>query len=227
MKEYIAYYRVSTKKQGTSGLGLDAQEASVIHHVNGHGKLIASYTEVESGKKSERIELAKALRHAERNKATLIVAKLDRLSRNVAFLSALMESKVDFICADMPTANKLTIHIMAAMAEHEGKVISERTKAALTQAKIRGVKLGSHREGHWEGKEQLRLNGLAKGREQAAKSNKTKKIEAYSDLVPQIIEYKKSGKTLQQIANILNDSGHKTRRGKSWSHVQILRLLRA
>lgn len=227
MTNYIAYYRVSTKKQGTSGLGLDAQEASVIHHVNGHGKLIASYTEVESGKKSERIELAKALGHAKRNKATLIVAKLDRLSRNVAFLSALMESKVDFICADMPTANKLTIHIMAAMAEHEGKVISERTKAALTQAKIRGVKLGSHREGHWEGKEQLRLNGLAKGREQAAKSNKAKKIEAYSDLVPQIIEYKKTGKTLQQIADILNDSGHKTRRGKSWSHVQILRLLRA
>ena len=181
MTNYIAYYRVSTKKQGTSGLGLDAQEASVIHHVNGHGKLIASYTEVESGKKSERIELAKALGHAKRNKATLIVAKLDRLSRNVAFLSALMESKVDFICADMPTANKLTIHIMAAMAEHEGKVISERTKAALVQAKKRGNKLGSHREGHWEGREQTRINGLVKARKQASKSNIAKKIEAYAE----------------------------------------------
>ena len=216
MTNYIAYYRVSTKKQGTSGLGLDAQEASVIHHVNGHGKLIASYTEVESGKKSERIELAKALGHAKRNKATLIVAKLDRLSRNVAFL-----------CADMPTANKLTIHIMAAMAEHEGKVISERTKAALTQAKIRGVKLGSNREGHWEGREQTRIDGLVKGRVQAAKSNKAKKIEAYADLLPQVMEYRKSGKTFQQIADSLNDSGHLTRRGKSWSHVQILRLVNA
>jgi len=227
MTNYIAYYRVSTKKQGTSGLGLDAQEASVIHHVNGHGKLIASYTEVESGKKSERIELAKALGHAKRNKATLIVAKLDRLSRNVAFLSALMESKVDFICADMPTANKLTIHIMAAMAEHEGKVISERTKAALAQAKIRGVKLGSNREGHWEGREQTRIDGLLKGSKQAAISNKAKKIEAYSDLLPQVMEYRKLGKTFQQIADTLNASGHVTRRGKFWSHVQILRLVKA
>ena len=227
MTNYIAYYRESTKQQGASGLGLEAQEASVIHHVNGHGKLIASYTEVESGKKSERIELAKALGHAKRNKATLIVAKLDRLSRNVAFLSALMESKVDFVCADMPTANKLTIHIMAAMAEHEGKVISERTKAALVQAKKRGIKLGSHREGHWEGREQTRINGLVKGRVQAAKSNKAKKIEAYADLLPQVMEYRKLGKTFQQIADTLNASGHVTRRGKFWSHVQILRLVKA
>jgi len=227
MTNYIAYYRVSTKQQGASGLGLEAQEASVINHVNGHGKLIASYTEVESGKKSERIELAKALGHAKRNKATLIVAKLDRLSRNVAFLSALMESKVDFVCADMPTATKLTIHIMAAMAEHEGKVISERTKAALVQAKKRGIKLGSHREGHWEGREQTRIDGLVKARKQASKTNKAKKIEAYADLLPQVTEYRVSGKTFQEIANILNDSGHLTRRGKSWSHVQILRLVKA
>lgn len=224
---YIAYYRVSTKRQGASGLGLEAQQAAVATHVNCHGKLIASYFEIESGKKADRPELMKALAHAKRNKAILIVAKLDRLSRNVAFLSALMESKVDFICADMPTANKLTIHVLAAVAEHEAKVISERTKAALAQAKLRGVKLGSHREGHWEGHEQARIDGLAKGRIRASKSNKAKRIEAYADLIPQVTKCREEGRTLQEIADVLNDAAHLTRRGKAWGHVQVMRLLRA
>lgn len=225
MVNYLAYYRVSTKQQGASGLGLAAQQAAVVNHVNCHGKLIASYVEIESGKIADRPELMKAIAHAKRNKATLIVAKLDRLSRNVAFLSALMEAKIDFVCADMPTANRLTIHVLAAVAEHEAKVISERTKAALAQAKLRGVKLGSHREGHWTGREQNRIAGLAKGRKQAAKSNKAKRVEAYADLIPQVVEYREAGKTLQQIADILNESGHVTRRNKPWGHVQIMRLL--
>ena len=225
MVNYLAYYRVSTKQQGASGLGLEAQQAAVTAHVNCHGKLIASYTEIESGRKSDRPELMKAIAHAKRNKATLIVAKLDRLSRNVAFLSALMESQIEFVCADMPTANKLTIHLLAAVAEHEAKVISERTKAALAQAKIRGVKLGSHREGHWNGRENARIAGLAKGRKQAVKAIKANRIKAYADLVPQVTEYRVSGKTFQQIADILNEAGHLTRRGKSWGHVQIMRLL--
>ena len=121
MTNYIAYTRVSTKKQGNSGLGLEAQTTSVINFVNGHGKLLATYTEVESGKKSDRPELAKALSHARRSKAVLIVAKMDRLSRNVAFLSALMESTVEFQAVDNPHANRLTIHILAAVAEHEAQ----------------------------------------------------------------------------------------------------------
>lgn len=225
MQNYISYIRVSTKQQGTSGLGLEAQQAAVATHVNCHGRLIASYVEVESGRKSDRPELVKALAHAKRNKATLIVAKLDRLSRNVAFLSALMEAKIDFVAADMPTANRLTIHIMAAIAENEATVCSQRTKAALAQAKLRGVKLGSHREGHWTGREHTRIEGLAKGRKQAVKSIKANRIKAYADLVPQVTEYREAGKTLQQIADILNSTGHLTRRGKKWSHVQILRLL--
>ena len=222
---YIGYYRVSTIQQGASGLGLEAQQAAVVHHVNCHGKLIASYTEVESGKKSDRPELMKAIAHAKRNKATLIVAKLDRLSRNVAFLSALMEAKIDFVCADMPSASRLTIHIMVAFAKHEAMVCSQRTKAALVQAKLRGVKLGSHREGHWTGREHTRIAGLAKGRKQAVKAIKANRIKAYADLVPQVMEYRVSGKTFQQIADILNESGHQTRRGKTWGHVQIMRLL--
>lgn len=224
---YIGYFRVSTKQQGVSGLGLEAQQAAVTTHVNCHGKLVASYVEIESGNKADRPQLLKAIAHAKRNKAILIVAKLDRLSRNVAFLSALMEAKIDFVCADMPTANRLTIHVLAAVAEHEAKVISERTKAALAQAKLRGVKLGSHREGHWDGREQTRIDGLAKGRKQAAISNTAKRIEAYVDLLNQVIEYREAGKTLQQIADILNSTGHLTRRGKQWSHVQILRLLKS
>ena len=124
MTNYIAYFRVSTKKQGQSGLGIEAQQNAVNTFVNGHGKLLASYTEIESGKKSDRPELAKALSHSRRSKAVLVVAKMDRLSRNVAFLSALMESSVEFQAVDNPHANRLTIHILAAIAEHEAKAIS-------------------------------------------------------------------------------------------------------
>jgi DNA invertase Pin-like site-specific DNA recombinase len=123
-------------------------------------EIMAEYREVEAGKRKERPELANAVAHCRRAKATLVVAKLDRLARNVGFTSALMESKVDFVCCDNPHANKLTIHILAAVAEHEAEAISERTKAALAAAKARGVKLGSARPGHWDGREDRRLAGV-------------------------------------------------------------------
>src|SRR4051812_15854906 len=142
----VAYYRVSTKGQGDSGLGLEGQTSAVGAFAKGRGaEIIRAYTEVETGKRADRPELIKALAHAKRSKATLVIAKLDRLSRNVAFMANLMESGVDFTACDNPHANRLTIHILAAVAENEAKMISERTKAALTAYKARGGGLGTAR----------------------------------------------------------------------------------
>lgn len=141
---FIAYYRVSTAQQGRSGLGLEAQQAAVHAYVNGGARrLVGTFTEVESGKKADRPELAKALAACRLQGATLIVAKLDRLSRSVSFISALIDANVDFQAVDMPEANKLVLHILASMAQHEREMISARTKAALAQAKARGVRLGN------------------------------------------------------------------------------------
>ena len=143
---FVAYYRVSTDKQGESGLGLDAQRQAVMNYLNGGPwKLVAEHTEVESGKRNARPELQKALAACRRHKAKLCIAKLDRLSRNLAFIATLMDSGVEFVATDNPHANKLTIHILAAVAEHEREAISERTKAALAAAKARGKKLGGPR----------------------------------------------------------------------------------
>src|SRR4051812_6519127 len=140
----FGYRRASTKKQGASGLGLEAQDRAIADHVKATGcVLIATYTEVESGKRADRPELLKAMAHARRTGATLVVAKLDRLSRNVAFVSALMESRVKFIACDNPNVSDLTVHILASVAQDEAKRTSERTKAALAAYKARGGKLGA------------------------------------------------------------------------------------
>jgi DNA invertase Pin-like site-specific DNA recombinase len=226
MANIIAYFRVSTKQQGDSGLGLEAQQATVEKYAKDLGaKILASYREVETGKRADRPELAKALAHARRSKATLVVAKLDRLARNVAFLSALMRSGADFVCCDNPNANKLTIHILAAVAEDEAERISSRTKAALQAAKARGTKLGSARPGHWKGREDTRLAGLARGRIVAAKAVSEAAKEAYADLAPMMKEWRDEGVTLGGIAERLNAEGHTTRRGKQWNAVQVSRVL--
>jgi DNA invertase Pin-like site-specific DNA recombinase len=141
--KFIAYYRVSTDRQGCSGLGLEAQQQAVCDFLAGRGELTESFTEIESGRKNDRPELTAALDACRHHKATLVIAKLDRLARNVYFISGLMESGVDFVAVDMPEANRLTIHILAAVAEHEREMISQHTKVALKAAKARGVKLGS------------------------------------------------------------------------------------
>src|SRR6185437_13573983 len=144
----ITDYRVSTERQGRSGLGLDAQRTAVLDYLNGGGwKLLGEFTEVETGKGrnalARRPQLRAALEACRKQKATLLIAKLDRLARNVHFVSGLMESGVEFVAVDMPMANRLTVHILAAVAEHEREMISQRTKAALAAARIRGVRLGN------------------------------------------------------------------------------------
>ncbi len=222
----VAYYRVSTKKQGKSGLGLEAQQSTIADYITQHGgKLIGEYIEVETGKSKVRPELLKALAHVKRSKAQLVVAKLDRLARNVAFTSALMESKVDFLACDNPHANKFTIHILAAVAEHEAEQISQRTKVALAAAKRRGVKLGSARPGHWNGREDKRQAGLRKAHREAGKAHRQAFEDEYSDLFPIVRKLHASGHSLQSIADELNEQGHTTRRGKPWNRMQVSRVL--
>jgi DNA invertase Pin-like site-specific DNA recombinase len=222
----IAYYRVSTKRQGRSGLGLDGQRAAIEAFAKRNGgKIIAEYTEVESGKRSDRPELAKALGHARLAKATLVVAKLDRLARNVAFLSALMEAGVEFVACDNEHANRLTIHILAAVAEAEAKAISERTVSALRAAKRRGVALGSAREGHWDGREHRRAAGLRKAVRAASEARSRLASDAYAFLLPDIRKWREAGETLDGIAGRLNCAGHSTRAGKAFSATAVYRLL--
>jgi len=144
--KFVAYYRVSTTGQGDSGLGLEAQRMAVqayLAQASG-AELVAEFTEIESGKKKNRPELAEAVRLCKRHKATLIIAKLDRLARNVHFIFGLMESRVDFLACDNPHANRLMVHMLAAFAEHEREMISQRTKEGLQAAKARGVVLGAN-----------------------------------------------------------------------------------
>jgi DNA invertase Pin-like site-specific DNA recombinase len=145
MNKAIAYYRVSTDRQGKSGLGLEAQNETVQQFANfKQWELIGEFTEIESGKKNNRPQLQEALKQCLKQKAVLVIAKLDRLGRNVAFISSLMESKVEFVAVDNPHANRLMLHLLAAFAEHEREQISTRTKEALKVAKNRGIILGKH-----------------------------------------------------------------------------------
>ncbi len=227
MSGIIGYCRVSTKEQGKSGLGLDAQRTAIEAYAaqTSSRLLVPLYIEVESGKRNDRPELAKAIAHAKRAKATLVIAKLDRLSRNVAFLANLLESKVPFICCDNPQANTLTIHILAAVAEEEARAISKRTKDSLAAAKARGTLLGSARPGHWSGKEDKRRAGAEAGNKASATARKRLARDAYSDLLPMVHALRQSGMSLAAIAARLNEDGHTTRRGARFNAVQVARLL--
>jgi DNA invertase Pin-like site-specific DNA recombinase len=142
--KFIAYYRVSTDRQGKSGLGLNAQRKAVEDYLNGgRWTLVNEFTEIESGKRNDRPKLEEALAACKKQKAKLVIAKLDRLSRNLAFIATLMESGVEFVAVDNPHATKLTIHILAAVYQHEREMISQRTKDALAAAKKRGQRLGN------------------------------------------------------------------------------------
>lgn len=206
--KYVAYYRVSTAKQGCSGLGLEAQQKAVLDYLDGGGwELLADYTEVESGKRNARPELAKAMAHAKKAKATLLIAKADRLSRKLSFIAPLLDSKVKFKACDMPNASRFEWHIRGALAEEEGRMISERTKAALAAAKARGVKLGT--------------TGKVRAKENKAKAR------AFADgLRDTVKELQASGiKTTRAITEELNAKGIPTPRGGRWHQTSVVRLL--
>ena len=220
--KYVTYLRVSTARQGVSGLGLEAQRAAVQAHLNGGSwKIVAEVVEVESGKKNDRPQLAKAMSLCRVHGATLLIAKLDRLSRNVAFLSNLMEAGVPFTAADMPEADKTQLQMMMVFAEHEARAISSRTKAALQAAKMRGTALGGRRvsASHF-------AEIAAKGRESSIEARTAKAIKKAEDLLPVIEDIRQGGATsLREIAAILNKRGIPTARGGEWSAVQVQRVL--
>lgn len=220
----IAYYRVSTDKQRRSGLGLEAQKAAIVAFSDSAGgSILQTYTEIESGRKCDRLELQKALNHARQADATLVVAKLDRLARNVAFLSALMEAGVPFICCDNPNATPLTIHILAAIAEDEAKRISRRTKEALSALKARGVKLGAANPVVYEKLKGKR--GWKKGTEQSKLMRARMQRERYGSLLPLMRELRDLGKSYPYIAAALNRQGYVTTRGRPFCPSQVMRVL--
>jgi DNA invertase Pin-like site-specific DNA recombinase len=206
---FVAYYRVSTVQQGQSGLGLEAQKTAVEAYLNG-GKwnLIGEFVEVESGKRKNRPQLNAALALCKKQKATLVIAKLDRLARNLHFISGLMESRIEFLAVDNPTANRLTVQILAAVAEEEARAISSRTKVALASAKARGVILGKY--------------GAKLG-----KANHEKAMQGAHDLKATINSLKAKGVTSTRgIADALNTQKIVTPQGKLWHKTSVHRLLK-
>jgi DNA invertase Pin-like site-specific DNA recombinase len=211
---FVPYFRVSTDQQGRSGLGLEAQRRTVADYVRGvGGETLESFVEVESGRRKDRPELARALALARRKRATLLVAKLDRLARNTHFITSLQQSGVSFRAADMPQANEFMVQILAAVAEYEARLISERTKAGLASARARGVILG-------------KPENLARGNHDAARANATR-AQAIAMRMRPIIEMLRSEGVVSAsaIAARLNDRGYMTERGCLWYPTTVTRLV--
>jgi len=210
--KFVAYYRVSTARQGESGLGLEAQREAVSGYLNGgKWKLLQEFAEVETGKGSDALEkrpvLREAVAYAKKHKATLVIAKLDRLSRDVHFISGLMKSGVDFVAADWPFADKLMLHIRAVFAEHERDMISKRTKEALQRAKARGVILGNPNLQADNTKRLRAAQAFARGLKKTLKA------------------YQREGMSQRSMVQELNTVGIKSARGGEWSLVQLQRVL--
>ena len=212
--KYIGYIRVSTKKQGKSGLGLEAQKRAIRNLLNDDDILIAEFEEVESGKNEERPKLLEAIQKCKETKGTLVIARLDRLSRSLSFISQLMDSGIEFVACDIKHANRFTIQIFAALAEQEARFISKRTKVALAELKSKGKKLGSPQN----------LTNIFRKR-----SIEVRQINAISNennrkATALIVSMRNENKSYLNIAIELNKSGFKTRRGKTFSAMTVKRL---
>lgn len=207
---FVAYYRVSTQRQGQSGLGLDAQRTAVQGYI-ADKELVAEFTEIESGRKNDRPQLIQALALAKKHKATLVIAKLDRLARNVHFISGLLESGVQFVAVDMPEADRTFLQMAAVFAEWEARKISERTKSALQAAKERGTKLGSPNP---QNGSKVGLNAIQS------------RVNSYvMQMAPVLKEF--VGMDLRSVAQILSQRGFKTPRGNTqWHPAQVGNLMR-
>lgn len=214
--KYVVYYRVSTRKQADSGLGLEAQRTIVRNYLKNSESILEEYIEVETGKSANRPELNKALDSCKRYSATLIVAKLDRLARNLHFVTSLQNAHIDFLCCDMPTANRLTIHIISAIAENEALLISQRTKQALAEKKKQGVKLGNPQN---NGLTSLAIAKGCKVRQNNAYNNEqNKKAGAF------VVLMRNNGSRWSEIVLQLTESGFKTRRNCEFDITAVKRL---
>jgi DNA invertase Pin-like site-specific DNA recombinase len=228
-RRFVAYYRVSTVRQGASGLGLDAQRRAVEEYAKATGgKLLATFEEIESGKRDDRPALAEALAHCRLTGARLVIAKLDRLSRDVAFLATLKKGDVDFIACDMPDANTLTVHILAAVAQAEREAISKRTQAALGEIKAR-LKDGKEYKSRRSGKSIKRLgnpNGLSVSRRDLGTAALVAKADAHAErLAPTVCTLRAEGLSFAAIAGRLTDMGATTPRGGAWTATGVKRVL--
>ena len=214
MQKYIAYYRVSTKQQGESGLGLEAQKTMVKNFLKNDDVLICEYEEVESGKNNNRPQLLKAIEKSKSEGATLLIAKLDRLSRNAGFIFLLKDSNVDFKCCDMPEANSLTIGIMAVLAQEERELISKSTISALQELKAKGIKLGNP------------VNLTPKARQMGSEAMRLKALQNENNrkATALIVSLRNAGRSYNKIADELNKSGFKTSRGCEFTSSQVLVL---
>jgi DNA invertase Pin-like site-specific DNA recombinase len=215
IRTYTPYYRVSTQKQGVSGLGLEAQQAAVRAFVQDPAQLLLEFVEIESGKKNRRPQLLAAIAEARRVGSTLLIAKLDRLSRNASFILALRDSGVDFMCCDMPDANTLTVGLFAVLAQHERETISKRTKDALAAKKARGAQLGNPRN----------MTPAITQQGQAAMQRNAHEHQANRQAAQLAELLRAKEQTLWEIATALNAAGYRTRRGKAFHATTVRRLL--
>ena len=216
MDQFIAYYRVSTSRQGLSMLGLEGQKSAVLSYLN-NKPLLAEFTDVETGKNDNRPQLIQAIDLAKQTNSILVIAKLDRLSRNLTFISTLMDAKIKFLCCDMPDANELTIHIFAALAQWERVRIAERTRTALAVLKARGKKLGKPENFT----EEVRKMGPIRLKQIATENPNNQKAKKVINLL------NRNGKNLREIAIELNEAGFRTSRGNQFGPEQVRRLISA
>lgn len=208
MKKFVSYYRVSRKEQGLSGLGLSAQRTAVEKYViSQNGKIVGDYTEIETGtNKKERVEIQKAIQQAKNEGAILVIAKLDRLARNVSFVSSLMDAGIEFLAVDMPSANNFTIHIFSALAEQEAKLISSRTRLALAELRKSGVVLGNPKNLN----DEARTKGVKAIKQNAINNDRNRQAQSV------ILSCKERGMSYREIAKYLNELNFKTRYGNQF-----------